>query len=160
MEDFVFAVDVKLEEKFVKKLWMFWQRRVSLFQRLAGTLLALIEKLVDTCSVAAGGLLKRTFQTVDEVSTAKRFKFKCYSGTSQVVSQGSQQMTNTHVSLLGQEASAGAVARAITAGLETAYVESNLKTVAVHGLPLNLHCTNRWRQTTMLPKSPVHSVPR
>ena len=42
------------------------------------------------------------------------------------------------MSLLGPEASAGAVARAITAGLEILNVESNLKTVALHSLPVYL----------------------
>ena len=52
--------------------------------------------------------------------------------------QGLHQLTNTHVGLLGPEASAGAVAWAITAGLETVDVESKLKTVAMHSLPVYL----------------------
>ena len=50
------------------------------------------------------------------------------------MSNSSQQLTITHVSLLGPEASACAVARAIIAGLKIVDVESNLKTVALHGL--------------------------
>ena len=42
-------------------------------QHLAGTPTSVIEKLVATCSVAAGGLLKK-FQTADDVSAAKRLK--------------------------------------------------------------------------------------
>ena len=43
-------------------------------QHLDGTPTSMIEKLVATCSVAAGGLLKRLFQTADDVSAAKRLK--------------------------------------------------------------------------------------
>ena len=45
--------DVNLEEKFVKEV-------VDVApQHLAGTPITLIEKLVDTCSVAAGRLFKK-----------------------------------------------------------------------------------------------------
>ena len=93
----------------------------------------MIEKLVDTCSVAAGGLLKRSVQTA-EVSTAKASSVA--PSTNQVMSQGLQHLTSIHLGLLGPEASAGAVARAITASLKTVDVESKMKTVALHSLPV------------------------
>ena len=63
--------DVLLEGNFVKEVVGF-SATVGLvaLQHLAGTPKSLIEKL----SVAAGGLLERSFQTADEVSTAKRLK--------------------------------------------------------------------------------------
>ena len=59
MEDFVVAVDdVKLEENFVKEVVeVLATAGLVAPQHLAGT--AMIEKLVDTCSVAAGGLQKK-----------------------------------------------------------------------------------------------------
>ena len=76
MEDFVVAVDdVKLEQKFVKEVVeVLATAGLAAPQHLAGTPISMIEKLVVTCSVAAGGLLKRSFQTADDVSVAKRLK--------------------------------------------------------------------------------------
>ena len=122
--------DVLLEGKFVKEVvGVLATGGLVALQHLAGTPKSLIEKL----SVAAGGLLGRSFQTADEVSTAKRLKAskKGAPGTNQVASQGLQV-------LLGREASAGAVARAIIAGFEIVDVESKLKTVALDSLPVCL----------------------
>ena len=86
----------------------------------------MIEKLMGT-------------QTADDVSAAKRLKSSCVaSGTNQAKSQGLQQLTSAHVGLLGPEAFAGVAAWAITAGLETVDVESKMKTVALHSLPVYL----------------------
>ena len=93
MEDFVFAVDdVKLGGKCVKEIvGVLATAGLVAPQHLAKTPITLIAKLVDTCSVAAGGLLKRTFQTADEVSTAKCLKSSSVApSTSQVRSQGPQ----------------------------------------------------------------------
>ena len=95
----------------------------------------MIEKLVATCSVEAGELLKKSIHTADDVSAAKRFKASNVApGATQIASQGLQQLTSAHVGLLGPEASVGAVARAITAVLELVDVESKLKTVALDSL--------------------------
>ena len=49
----------------------FTKRQASLLLSiLAGTPTSMIEKLVATCSVAARSLLKRSFQTADDVSAA------------------------------------------------------------------------------------------
>ena len=53
-----------------------------------------------TCNVAAGGLLKRTFQIADDVSAAKRLKAaNAAPVATQVASQSMQQLASAHVGL-------------------------------------------------------------
>ena len=67
--------DVKLEETCVKDVVEVLATAVLVAPKhLAGTPSSIIDKLVATCSVAAGGLLKRSFQTADDVSAAQRLK--------------------------------------------------------------------------------------
>ena len=69
------ADDVKLAEQFVKEvLKVLATTGLVAPQHLAGTRTSMIEMLVATCCVAVGSRLKRSFQTADDVSAAKRLK--------------------------------------------------------------------------------------
>ena len=64
----------------------------------------MIDKLVATSSVAAGGLLKRSFQTADDVSAAKRLKASNVApGAAQMAIQGMQPLASAHMGLFGQK---------------------------------------------------------
>ena len=89
-------------------------------EHLIGTADSVIGELAGWLAGPAGGLLKRTFRCAEDVSEAKRTRAVAMASSSQsghLVSQVPRTLAaGSLLSLLGPEASAGAVASALTAG--------------------------------------------
>ena len=88
-------------------------------EHLVGTADSVIGELAGWLAGPAGGLLKRTFRCAEDVSEAKRTRKTMASSppSGHLVSQvPSTLAAGSLLSLLGPEASAGAVASALTAG--------------------------------------------
>ena len=111
-------------------------------EHLVGTADSVIEELAGWLAGPAGGLLKRTFWCAEDVSEAKRAKAASLVSSPQsshLVSQvASNLAAGSLLSLLGPEASAGAVASALTAGSVVVDLNNMLEKAAVKDLPYHL----------------------
>ena len=110
-------------------------------EHLVGTADSVIGELAGWLAGPAGGLLKRTFRCAEDVSEAKRTR-KTMASSSQsghLVSQvPSTLAAGSLLSLLRPEASAGAVASALTAGSIVVDLNDMLEKAAVKDLPYHL----------------------
>ena len=122
MESFVAAVDeapttIEVQEAVVAALM---SAGFTNPEHLVGTTDSVVGELAGWLAGPAGGLLKRTFRCAEDVSEAKRAKaaaMACSTQSGHQVSQVPSTLTSgSLISLLGPEASAGAVASALTAG--------------------------------------------
>ena len=111
-------------------------------EHLVGTTDSVIGELAGWLAGPAGGLLKRTFRCAEDMSEAKRVKAATLTSSSQSGHPVSQVPSNlaagSLLSLLGPEASAGAVASALTAGSIVVGLNDMLEKAAVKDLPYHL----------------------
>ena len=110
-------------------------------EHLVGTADSVIGELAGWLAGPAGGLLKRTFRCAEDVSEAKRTKKTMTSSpqSNHLVSQvPSTLAAGSLLSLLGPEASAGAVASALTVGSIVVDLNDMLEKAAVEDLPYHL----------------------
>ena len=147
MDSFVAAVDEPaLPDEIVKKVTeALAAAGFADPAHLAGTSVGAVDKLVAGLEGPAGGLAKRTFLRAEDASAAKRLRAMPLAG--QPVPAGSASSLGHHipnplagslVSLLGPEASAGAVARALSATTEAVDLEGKLRAVSLGNLPIHL----------------------
>ena len=111
-------------------------------EHLVGTADSVIGELAGWLAGPAGGLLKRTFRCAEDVSEAKRARAAALASSPQsghLVSQvPSTLAAGSLLSLLGPEASAEAVASALTAGSIVVDLNGMLEKAAVKDLPYHL----------------------
>ena len=111
-------------------------------EHLVGTADSVIGELAGWLAGPAGGLLKGTFRCAEDVSEAKRVRAAAMASSPQsghLVSQvPSTLVAGSLLSLLGPEASAGAVASALTAGSIVVDLNDMLEKAAVEDLPYHL----------------------
>ena len=111
-------------------------------EHLVGTADSVIGELAGWLAGPAGGLLKRTFRCAEDVSEAKRAKAAAMGSSPQSGHPVSQVPSNlaagSLLSLLGPEASLGAVASALTAGSIVVDLNEMLEKAAIKGLPYHL----------------------
>ena len=111
-------------------------------EHLVGTADSVIGELAGWLAGPAGGLLKRTFRCAEDVSEAKRAKAAAMVSSPQSGHPVSQVPSNlaagSLLSLLGPEASAGAVASALTAGSIVVDLNDMLEKAAIKDLPYHL----------------------
>ncbi|CAK0903235.1 unnamed protein product [Prorocentrum cordatum] len=112
-------------------------------QHLAGTADTASGELAGKLSIAKDGLLKRTFRCAEVVSAAKRAKTSAIASSQLFDASQSSQVPSalaagSLISLLGLEASAGAVASALTAGSVVVDFNDKVEKAAVRDLPYHL----------------------